>query len=93
MQNIATTVAGIMDNYQLREQQDMLVQTLAHEVNTPLISTRITTEQLLGAIEEIAPRGGDEVRQIQLDGAHLQWGQFTDLQMLTETVLVLRGNS
>ena len=57
VQNIATTVGAIMDNYQLREQQEMLVQTLAHEVNTPLTSIRITTEQLLGAIEEIAPKG------------------------------------
>jgi signal transduction histidine kinase len=92
VQNIATTVGAIMDNYQLREQQEMLVQTLAHEVNTPLTSIRITTEQLLGAIEEIAPKGGEEVRQIQADGAQLQ-RQFTDLQMLTETVLVLRGNT
>ncbi len=92
VQNIATTVGALLDNYQLREQQEMLVQTLAHEFNTPLTSIRITTEQLLGAIEEIAPKGGEDVWQIQADGAQLQ-RQFSDLQMLTETVLVLRGNS
>jgi signal transduction histidine kinase len=91
VQNIASTVGALLDNYQLREQQEMLVQTLAHEVNTPLVSIRITNENLLSDIQEIARGGGEHFRQVQSDGAQLQ-RQFSDLQMLTETVLVLKGN-
>lgn len=91
VQNIATTVGALLDNYQLREQQEMLVQTLAHEVNTPLVSIRITNENLLSEIQEIARTGRENFRQVQSDGAQLQ-RQFSDLQMLTETVLVLKGN-
>lgn len=91
IQNMATTVGAILDNFSLREQQQNLVQTLAHEINTPLAAIRVETEQLVGSIEEVGQNTSEEIRQLHSEGKQLQ-RQFSDLQMLTDTVLALQGN-
>jgi signal transduction histidine kinase len=80
LESIARTLATVMLNLRMQEQREQLLQTLAHEINTPLTGILADTENLMYELE-----AGSEPRALSKHNLE----QVLRLHLLTETIMAV----